>query len=179
MARNCHQWVHAVVTIRNTTLQQSSTVVHAYSNALEPIELDWDPEPVINFLNLEQFHKHYQELAPTRKKQEQHLGEINTRLCYHCLIPCNFQYCDECDLIYNPPPRMIYTIPKEEEPINSCISESELVYNPNSNLDNDNDENTSSSSAQYGNENINDSDFDPNYEQYIALLDLSKEQELK
>ncbi|KAG9290576.1 hypothetical protein G9A89_020946 [Geosiphon pyriformis] len=134
------------------------------NNPSEPIELDWDPEP---------------ELAPTREEQVQHLEEINTRLCNHCLIPCNFQYCDECDLIYNPPPCMIYTIPDEKEPINSCTSELELVYNSNSNFDNNNNENTSSSSAQCDNENINDSDSDSNYKQYIALPDLSKEQELK
>ncbi|KAG9289121.1 hypothetical protein G9A89_022430 [Geosiphon pyriformis] len=132
------------------------------NNSPEPIELDWDPEPVINFLDLEQFHKHYQELAPTREEQEQCLEEINTRLCDHCLIPCDFQYCDEYDLIYNPLPRMIYMISEEEEPINSY-----------------NNENTSSSSTQYGNKNINDADSDPNYKQYIALSDLSKEQELK
>ncbi|KAG9296658.1 hypothetical protein G9A89_009917 [Geosiphon pyriformis] len=39
-------------------------------------------------------------LVPTKEEQEQHLEEINTQLCDHCLIPC--------DLIYNPPPRMIY-----------------------------------------------------------------------
>ncbi|KAG9306731.1 hypothetical protein G9A89_004440 [Geosiphon pyriformis] len=56
------------------------------------------PEPtnivlVLNldaFLNLEnspeEFYEHYQNLAPTRKEQEQRLEEINTRLCDHCLI---------------------------------------------------------------------------------------------
>ncbi|KAG9299461.1 hypothetical protein G9A89_009414 [Geosiphon pyriformis] len=34
-ARNCHQWAHAVVMMRNTIPQQSSTVIHAYSNALD------------------------------------------------------------------------------------------------------------------------------------------------
>ncbi|KAG9304371.1 hypothetical protein G9A89_019933 [Geosiphon pyriformis] len=74
---------------------------------------------------------------------------------------------------------MIYTIPKKEEPINSCASELELVYNPDSNSNNDDDKNTGSSSVQYDNENINDSDSNPNYEQYITLPDLFKEQELK
>ncbi|KAG9301039.1 hypothetical protein G9A89_015775 [Geosiphon pyriformis] len=41
------------------------------NNLPEPIELDWNPEPVINLLDPEQFHKHYQELAPTREEQEQ------------------------------------------------------------------------------------------------------------
>ncbi|KAG9303523.1 hypothetical protein G9A89_018419 [Geosiphon pyriformis] len=149
------------------------------NNSLEPIELDWDPELVINLLDPEQFHKYYQELAPTREEQVQCLEEINTRLCDHCLIPCDFQYCDKCDLIYNPPPHIIYMIPKEEEPINSCTSESELVYNSDSNSNNNNNENTGSSSTQCGNKNINNSDSNPNYKQYIALPNLSKEQELK
>ncbi|KAG9303705.1 hypothetical protein G9A89_018602 [Geosiphon pyriformis] len=51
------------------------------NNPPEPIELDWDPEPVINLLDPEQFHEHYQELAPTREKQEQCLEQLNTQLC--------------------------------------------------------------------------------------------------
>ncbi|KAG9306532.1 hypothetical protein G9A89_004729 [Geosiphon pyriformis] len=94
-----------------------------------------------------------------------------------------FDYCNECDLIYNPLPHMIYTIPEEEEPISSCASESELNFNSNSNSDNNNNKNTGSSSIQYGESNDNDSNSDlnsdPNYEQYIALFDLTKEQELK
>ncbi|KAG9295566.1 hypothetical protein G9A89_003869 [Geosiphon pyriformis] len=133
---------------------------------------------VINLLDPKQFHKHYQELAPTREEQEQHLEQLNTQLCQHCLILCDFQYCNECDLIYNPLPCMIYMIPKEE-PINSCTLELESVFNLNSNSNNDDNKNTSSSSVQYGNKNINDSDFDSNPEIYIALFDLSKKQELK
>ncbi|KAG9300758.1 hypothetical protein G9A89_023556 [Geosiphon pyriformis] len=129
VVRNCHQWAHAVATMRNTTSQQNSTVIYAYSNALddqkdkkngitnlmkgcgmtfqdveeratcphdddkiwqmalakiegatpeeikvikdnspEPLELDWDAEPIINLLDPEQFHKHYQELASTREE---------------------------------------------------------------------------------------------------------------
>ncbi|KAG9287012.1 hypothetical protein G9A89_022976 [Geosiphon pyriformis] len=48
------------------------------NNLLEPIELDWDPKPVINLLDPKQFHEHYQELAPTQEEQEQCLEEINT-----------------------------------------------------------------------------------------------------
>ncbi|KAG9295979.1 hypothetical protein G9A89_011831 [Geosiphon pyriformis] len=33
--RNCCQWAHVVATMRNTTPQQSSTVVHAYLNTLD------------------------------------------------------------------------------------------------------------------------------------------------
>ncbi|KAG9306855.1 hypothetical protein G9A89_005756 [Geosiphon pyriformis] len=77
---------------------------------------------------------------------------------------------------------MIYLIPKEEEPISSCTSESESPINRDLNSDN-NDNNNSSSSVQNNNDDENDSDSDSkpnlNYEQYIALPDLSKEQELK
>ncbi|KAG9291633.1 hypothetical protein G9A89_022052 [Geosiphon pyriformis] len=89
----------------------------------------------------------------------------------------------DCNFIYNLPSHMIYTIPEEKEPISSCASESESIFNPNSNSDNDDNKNTSSSSIQYGNNNDNNSNSDlnsdPDYEQYIALLDLAKEQELK
>ncbi|KAG9302760.1 hypothetical protein G9A89_009537 [Geosiphon pyriformis] len=135
-------------------------------NPPESLELDWDTEPIINLLDLEQFYEHYQELAPTREEQEQWLEQLNTRLCQHCLILYDFQYCDECDFIYNPPPRMIYTIPEKKEPISRCASESESIFNHNLNPNNDNNENT-------------DSNSDLNYEQYIVLPDLSKEQELK
>ncbi|KAG9284102.1 hypothetical protein G9A89_022876 [Geosiphon pyriformis] len=152
------------------------------NNPPESIELDWDAEPVINFLEPEEFHEHYQNLAPTRKKQEQWLTQLNTKLCCHYLIPSDFEYCDNCDLIYNPPPCIIYLIPEEEKPISSCASESESLINcnPDSNKD---DRNNSSSSIQNGNDDENNSDLDSkpnlNYKQYIALPDLSKEQELK
>ncbi|KAG9303507.1 hypothetical protein G9A89_018403 [Geosiphon pyriformis] len=139
-------------------------------------------QPIINLLDPEQFHEHYQELALTREEQEQRLEQLNARLCQHCLIFCNFQYCDECNLIYNPLPCMIYLIPEEEKPISSCASESELPINRDSNSDDD-DNNNSSSSIQIGNDDRNNSDSDSkpdvNYEQYIVLSDLSKEQELK
>ncbi|KAG9304665.1 hypothetical protein G9A89_021445 [Geosiphon pyriformis] len=130
----------------------------------------------------EEFHEHYQRLAPTREEQEEHLAQLNTQLCDHCLIPCDFQYCNKCDLIYNPLPRMIYMISEKEEPISNCASESKSLINHNSNSNND-DDNNSSSSIQNINDNNNDSNSDPNsdtnYEQYIALPDLSKKQELK
>ncbi|KAG9285852.1 hypothetical protein G9A89_013277 [Geosiphon pyriformis] len=44
-------------------------------------KIEGDPEPVINFLDPKQFHEHYQELAPTREEQEQHLEQLNTQLC--------------------------------------------------------------------------------------------------
>ncbi|KAG9299098.1 hypothetical protein G9A89_020411 [Geosiphon pyriformis] len=50
------------------------------NNLPESIELNWDPNPniILEPINPEQFHKHYQELAPTWEKQEQCLEEINT-----------------------------------------------------------------------------------------------------
>ncbi|KAG9301715.1 hypothetical protein G9A89_016786 [Geosiphon pyriformis] len=78
---------------------------------------------------------------------------------------------------------MIYTIPEKEEPISSCTSESESPFDSDSNSDNDNDKNNGSSSIQNGNNNDNNinsnSNSDLNYEQYIVLSNLTKEQKLK
>ncbi|KAG9299398.1 hypothetical protein G9A89_014047 [Geosiphon pyriformis] len=74
---------------------------------------------------------------------------------------------------------MIYMIPEEDEPISSCASELESIFNSNSNSDNDNNKNNSSSSAQYGNKNNNNSDSNSNSKTYITLPDLTKEQKLK
>ncbi|KAG9287823.1 hypothetical protein G9A89_017418 [Geosiphon pyriformis] len=105
--------------------------------------------------------------------------------CRPCIFECfgrPKQYCDECDLIYNPPPHMIYTILEEKEPISSCTSELRLPINHDSNSGNDGN-NNGLNSIQNGNDNNNDSNSDTNsevnYKQYIALPDLSKEQELK
>ncbi|KAG9298615.1 hypothetical protein G9A89_012683 [Geosiphon pyriformis] len=88
-----------------------------------------------------------------------------------------------CDLIYNLPPCMIYTIPEKEEPISSYALESESIFDSNSNSDNDDDKKTGSSSIQNGNNNDynsnSDSNSDSKYEQYITLPDLTKEQKLK
>ncbi|KAG9295820.1 hypothetical protein G9A89_009049 [Geosiphon pyriformis] len=84
-----------------------------------------------------------------------------------------------CNLIYNPPIRMIYIIPEKEKPISSCTSELESIFNPDLNSNNDNDKNTSSSSIQYSNEDNSNLDSDPNSKTFIALFDLTKEQELK
>ncbi|KAG9304157.1 hypothetical protein G9A89_019719 [Geosiphon pyriformis] len=153
------------------------------NNLPEPIKLDWDPEPVINLLDPKQFHEHYQGLVPTREEQEQCLEQLNTQLCQYCLIPCDFQYCNECDLIYNSPIHIIYTIPKEKEPISSCALELESNFNSDLNSDNNNDKNNSSSFVPYNNNNDNnlnlDSNSNLNHEQYIALPNLTKEQELK
>ncbi|KAG9303629.1 hypothetical protein G9A89_018526 [Geosiphon pyriformis] len=153
------------------------------NNSPEPIKLDWNAEPAINSLEPEEFHEHYQNLAPTREEQEQWLAQLNTRLCCHCLIPSNFEYCDDCNLLYNLPPRMIYSISEEEEPISSCASESELLINHNPDSDDNDNKNIGSSFVQNSNDNKNDSNSDSNsnlnHEQYIVLPDLSKEQELK
>ncbi|KAG9305919.1 hypothetical protein G9A89_016572 [Geosiphon pyriformis] len=145
-----------------------------------------EPEYIVTFNifddvkdDLKQFHKHYQNLAPTKEEQKQWLAQLNTRLCCHCLIPSDFEYCDNCDFIYNPLPCIIYTIPEEIEPISNYASELELIFNPNSNSDNDNNKNTSSSLVQYGNEKNSDSNSNSNYEQYIAFPNLAKEQKLK
>ncbi|KAG9287165.1 hypothetical protein G9A89_003013 [Geosiphon pyriformis] len=74
---------------------------------------------------------------------------------------------------------MIYTIPKEEEPISSCALESESIFNFDSNSDNDDNKNTGFSSAQYGNKNNNDLNSNSNPKIFIALSDLSKKQKLK
>ncbi|KAG9305685.1 hypothetical protein G9A89_022607 [Geosiphon pyriformis] len=151
---------------------------------LTDIVLVLNPDAFIDLENTpEEFHEHYQNLAPMRKEQEQCLEEINTQLCNHCLIPCDFQFCNECDFIYNLPPYMIYTISEEEELISSCTSESELPFDPDSNSNNDDNKNTGSSSIQYGNNNDDnshsDSNFNLKYKQYIAILDLTRELELK
>ncbi|KAG9305505.1 hypothetical protein G9A89_006475 [Geosiphon pyriformis] len=169
-------WRMAITKIKGALPEEIRTIKN---NPPEPIELDWDVEPVINFLKPEEFHEHYQNLAPTRKEQEQWLAQLNTRLCCHCLIPSDFEYCDNCDLIYNPLPGIIYTIPEEEELINSCALKSESLFDPDSNSDNNDDENNGFSSIQNGNDFNSDSNPNSNRKQYIALPDLSKEQELK
>ncbi|KAG9298291.1 hypothetical protein G9A89_002779 [Geosiphon pyriformis] len=74
---------------------------------------------------------------------------------------------------------MIYTIPKEEEPINSCALESESTFNPNSNSDNDDDKNNGFSSTPNSNKNYDKSNSNSNPKTFIVLPDLSKKQELK
>ncbi|KAG9288109.1 hypothetical protein G9A89_017704 [Geosiphon pyriformis] len=58
------------------------------NNPPEPIELDWNPEPIINLLDPEQFYEHYQKLAPTREEQKQCLEEINTKLSIMVKVLC-------------------------------------------------------------------------------------------
>ncbi|KAG9287509.1 hypothetical protein G9A89_023881 [Geosiphon pyriformis] len=176
-------WQMANAKVEGTTPNE---ILKIKNNPLEPVNIVLIPN-LDAFLDLktgpEKFHEHYQNLAPTREEQEQYLAQINTRLCDYCLIPYDFQYCNKCDFIYNSLPHMIYTISEEKEPISSCTSELESKFNPNSNFDNNDDKNNGSSSAQYGHNNDNNlnsnSNSNLNYKQYIALLDLTKEQELK
>ncbi|KAG9305935.1 hypothetical protein G9A89_016588 [Geosiphon pyriformis] len=158
-----------------------SKILEIKNNPLEPVNIVLISNPDA-FLDLEtgpeEFHKHYQNLALTREEQKQCLAQINTQLCDYCLISCDFQYCNECDFIYNLPSCMIYMIP-EEEPINNCTSESELTFNPDSNSNNDDAKNNGSSFTQYGNKNNNDSNSNSNSKTYITLLDLTKKQKLK
>ncbi|KAG9287753.1 hypothetical protein G9A89_004156 [Geosiphon pyriformis] len=136
-----------------------SEILKIKNNPSKPVNIVLIPNPDA-FLNLEagpeEFHEHYQNLAPTKEEQEQ------------CL----------CDLIYNPPPCMIYMIP-EEEPISSCTLESELTFNLNLNSNNNDDKNNGSSSTQYGNKDNNNLNSNSNPETYITLPDLTKKQELK
>ncbi|KAG9286941.1 hypothetical protein G9A89_001179 [Geosiphon pyriformis] len=75
---------------------------------------------------------------------------------------------------------MIYMISKKNKQINNCTSELESIFNPNSNPNNNDNENNSSSFIQNNNSNNhNNSNSDSNSEQYIALSDFIKEQELK
>ncbi|KAG9291759.1 hypothetical protein G9A89_012044 [Geosiphon pyriformis] len=135
----------ATAKIEDTLPEEIQTIKN---NPPEPIKLDWNTEPVINFLEPKD----------------------------------DFEYCNNCDLIYNPLPCMIYLIPEEKEPISSCALESESLINRDSDSDDD-DKNTDSSFIQNDNDDKNNSDSDSNsnlnYEQYIVLPDLSKEQELK
>ncbi|KAG9289661.1 hypothetical protein G9A89_014396 [Geosiphon pyriformis] len=160
----------------------SNKILEIKNNSLKPVETVFIPNSDV-FLDIKtdpkKFHKHYQNLTPIRTEQEQHLKEINTQLCNHCLILCDFQYCNECNLIYNPPLCMIYTILEEDKPISSCILELESQFNFNLNSDNDNDKNNSPSSIQNGNNNNNNSNSNANSKQYIMFSNLFKEQELK
>ncbi|KAG9294722.1 hypothetical protein G9A89_008201 [Geosiphon pyriformis] len=61
-------WQMAIAKIEDVSPEEIRTIKN---NPPEPIELDWDAEPVINFLEPEEFHEHYQNLAPIREKQEQ------------------------------------------------------------------------------------------------------------
>ncbi|KAG9290491.1 hypothetical protein G9A89_002466 [Geosiphon pyriformis] len=63
-------WRMAIGKIERATPEKIREIKN---NLPEPIKLDWDAELVINFLEPEEFHEHYQNLAPTREKQEQWL----------------------------------------------------------------------------------------------------------
>ncbi|KAG9300071.1 hypothetical protein G9A89_018348 [Geosiphon pyriformis] len=58
-----------------------SKILEIKNNSLEPVNIVLIPNSNA-FLNLEagpeEFYEHYQNLAPTREEQEQHLAQINT-----------------------------------------------------------------------------------------------------
>ncbi|KAG9297050.1 hypothetical protein G9A89_000429 [Geosiphon pyriformis] len=84
-----------------------------------------------------------------------------------------------CDLIYNLPSYIIYKILEEEKSINNCTSESKSSFKLDSNSDNNNNKNNDFSSIQNNNNNNNNLNSNSNPEQYIALPNFSKKQELK
>ncbi|KAG9290498.1 hypothetical protein G9A89_002473 [Geosiphon pyriformis] len=99
------------------------------------------------------FQNQYQELAPTCKEQKQRLADLNTKLCDHCLIPYHFQYCDECDLMFNPLPKILFPITELPEPEEEVLITEDMLFQ-------DPTENTKT-------------------EQYLVYPDLSKELKLK
>ncbi|KAG9295013.1 hypothetical protein G9A89_017807 [Geosiphon pyriformis] len=99
------------------------------------------------------FQNQYQELAPTHEKQKQKLANLNTKLCDYCLIPCHFQYCDECDLMFNLLPRILFPITELPEPKEKVLITEDMLFQ-------DPTENTKT-------------------EQYLVYPDLFKELELK
>ncbi|KAG9284915.1 hypothetical protein G9A89_006293 [Geosiphon pyriformis] len=144
--------------MRSTLQQPNSTATHALLNALE--DQNELGNGTMNHVWL------VEKLFQTKECEMTFLDKKK------CAIKC-------CDLIYNLPPCIIYTIPEEDKQMSRCTSKLESNFNSNSNSDNNNDKNNGSSSIQNGNKNINNSDSNSNPEIYIALLDLSKEQELK
>ncbi|KAG9298006.1 hypothetical protein G9A89_018834 [Geosiphon pyriformis] len=145
----------------NAKVQEAmpSEILEIKNNSPEQVDIIFIPNPDA-FLdietNSEDFHEHYQNLAPTREEQKQWLAQLNTPLCDHCLIPCDFQYCND-----------------------SCTLELESIFNPDSNSNNDDNKNTGFSSVQYSNEDNSNLDSNPNSKTFIVLLDLTKKQELK
>ncbi|KAG9298560.1 hypothetical protein G9A89_018919 [Geosiphon pyriformis] len=101
----------------------------------------------------EEEHATRLELAPTREEQEQKLADLNTKLCNHCLIPCHFQYCDECNLMFNPPPRILFPITELPEPEKEVLITEDMSFQ--------------------------DLTEDTETEQYLAYPNLSKELKLK
>ncbi|KAG9286072.1 hypothetical protein G9A89_022749 [Geosiphon pyriformis] len=99
------------------------------------------------------FQNQYQELASIHEEQEQRLADLNTKLCDHCLIPCHFQYCDKCDLMFNSPPRILFPITELPEPEEEVLITKDMSFQ--------------------------DSTEDTKTEQYLMYSDLSKELELK
>ncbi|KAG9307513.1 hypothetical protein G9A89_017343 [Geosiphon pyriformis] len=106
------------------------------NNLLELIKLNWgsNSEIILELMDPEQFYK----------------------LCDYCLIPYDFQYCNEYNLIYNSPLCIIYMIPEKNKSISSCASKSESTFNSDSNFNNDDNKN-------------NDARFDLRYPEKNAI----------
>ncbi|KAG9291032.1 hypothetical protein G9A89_012904 [Geosiphon pyriformis] len=83
-------WQMANAKVEGITL---SEILEIKNNLPELVNIICIPNPDV-FMNKktgpEDFHKYYQNLAPTREKQEQCLEQLNIQLCDHCLIPCDF-----------------------------------------------------------------------------------------
>ncbi|KAG9285620.1 hypothetical protein G9A89_009260 [Geosiphon pyriformis] len=94
-----------------------------------------------------------EELVLTRKEQKQKLANLNTKLCDHCLIPCHFQYCDKCDLMFNLPPRILFPITELPEPKKEVLITEDMLFQ--------------------------DPTEDTETKQYLTYSNLSKELELK
>ncbi|KAG9305659.1 hypothetical protein G9A89_022581 [Geosiphon pyriformis] len=103
--------------------------------------------------NPDTFQNQYQELVPTRKEQKQRLANLNIKLCDYCLIPCHFQYCDKCDLMFNPPPKILFSITELSEPKKEVLIIEDISFQ--------------------------DPTEDTKTEQYLTYPNLSKELELK
>ncbi|KAG9297756.1 hypothetical protein G9A89_011271 [Geosiphon pyriformis] len=67
-------WQMAFAKIKGAMPEEIKTIK---DNSPELLKLDWDTEPIINLLDPEQFHEHYQELALTREEQKQWLEQLN------------------------------------------------------------------------------------------------------
>ncbi|KAG9293593.1 hypothetical protein G9A89_005596 [Geosiphon pyriformis] len=95
-----------------------------------------------------------QALNRLNEEQEQCLADLNIKLCDHCLIPCHFQYCDECNLIFNSSSRILYPITELPEPKEKkeLLTKDMLFQEPNQTT---------------------------KIEQYLMYSDLSKKLELK
>ncbi|KAG9292519.1 hypothetical protein G9A89_002154 [Geosiphon pyriformis] len=159
-ARNCHQWAHTIKECRTTFLDEEKHAMNCMLLRDKQLNTWMDVYMIMTKFELDW------DPEPHPLERNKSNGWKKSTLDY-------------CNLIYNPPPRIIYTIPEENEPISCCALELGSTFNLDSNSNNDDDKNNDSSFAQNGNENINNSNSDSNPKIYIELSDLTKEQVLK